>query len=109
MLKVKINYEDLESLKTFIRGKTLKSAKVHKVYGEGAIVLLKALFTKLPKKIKVEDFYKNTLREGKKSIRLKNHLSWCNTYLKKHGKGFILEPIRKEGDEVLEVKVKPIK
>ena len=67
------------------------------------------LLKKLPSKIEVKKFYTNTLREGKTTLRIKNHLTWINAFLKKHKKDFILEPVNPKDDVCEVVKIKKIK
>lgn len=109
----KVDYNNKETLLIYVDvGKTIKDTKISKIYGEGAIPLIKilALEKKLKKNtiIKVEDFYKNTLREGKKEIRKKNHLEWVNTHLRKLLGGKILLSPLEEKEGIIE-KVKVIK
>ena len=95
-------------------GKNIRDTKVLKRKGEGRIPFLKimALSSRLKEGevINVESLYKNTPRDGKRSIRFKGHLTWCNTQLRKHSGKFILRPVEKKtlsnGDyEVYKVKL----
>ena len=98
-------------------GKNIESTKVLKRKGEGRIPFLKIMaFSGALKEgevINVENFYKNTPRDGKRSIRFKGHLTWCNTQLRKHSGKFILRPVEKKalngGDyEVTKVKLEKL-